>query len=55
MANGGIFAGDDTTNGYSLSKDPIMREDELTLLDYARSHADLIDSVRRDRNRVAIG
>jgi hypothetical protein len=59
MANGGIFAGDDTTNGYSLSKDPIMREDELTLLDYARSHADLIYSVlkgsksRRDRVAAA--
>jgi hypothetical protein len=59
FANGGIFAGDDTTNGYSLSKDPIMREDELKLVDYAQAHADLVYSVltgsksRRDRIAAA--
>ncbi len=57
FANGGIFAGDDTTNGYSLSKDPIMREDELKLVGYAEAHAKLIYAVLRgstsDRDRTA--
>ncbi|HSB15902.1 MAG TPA: hypothetical protein VLE22_15700, partial [Bryobacteraceae bacterium] len=43
--NGGIHAGDDTTNGYSLSKDPIMRSDELKLIEYARAHAKRIYSI----------
>jgi len=45
MVNGGINAGDETTNGYSLSKDPIMRKDELKLVDFARAHTDLICAV----------
>lgn len=55
--NGGIFAGDDTTNGYSLSKDPIMRKDELQLIKYARAHARVVYSVLKrsasDRERIA--
>jgi hypothetical protein len=43
--NGGINAGDEITNGYSLSKDPIMRSDELKLIAYARSHPGQIYSV----------
>lgn len=39
FVNGGIEAGDETAEGYSLSKDPIMRADELKLIDYARAHA----------------
>jgi hypothetical protein len=39
FANGGIYAGDETSEGYSLAKDPIMRADELKLISYARTHA----------------
>src|SRR5207249_8970559 len=46
-AGGGIFAGDDTTKGYSLSKDRIMRQDALNLIKYARSHADRLYPVLR--------
>jgi hypothetical protein len=38
FANGGIMAGDETTEGYSLAKDPVMRADELKLIDYARAN-----------------
>lgn len=55
--NGGIFAGDESTNGYSLSKDPIMRKDELQLIKYARAHARRVYSVLKrsasDRERIA--
>ena len=57
MVNGGIFAGDETTKGYSLSKDPIMREDELRLIKYARAHAYRVYSVLKRsasaRDRIA--
>jgi hypothetical protein len=55
--DGGIFAGDETTNGYSLSKDPIMRADELKLIEYARAHANFVYSVLKrsasPRDRIA--
>ncbi|MGO9096497.1 MAG: hypothetical protein ACLQGV_14905 [Bryobacteraceae bacterium] len=57
--NGGIYAGDETTEGYSLSKDPVMRANELKLIDYARAHAAAVYSVlntsasRRDRIAAA--
>jgi hypothetical protein len=55
--NGGIHAGDETTNGYSLSKDPIMRSDELKLIGYARAHAKRVYSVLKrsasPRDRIA--
>jgi hypothetical protein len=54
---GGIDAGDETTNGYSLSKDPIMRSDEIKLIDYARVHAKRVYSVLNrsasSRDRIA--
>jgi hypothetical protein len=58
-ANGGIHAGEETTNGYSLSKDPIMRSDELKLIDYVRKkrHAKRVYSVLNrsasPRDRIA--
>jgi hypothetical protein len=55
--NGGIYAGDETTNGYSISKDPIMRSDELKLIEYARAHAKRVYSVLKrsasPRDRIA--
>ncbi len=55
--NGGIYAGDETTNGYSLSKDPIMRSDELKLIEYARAHAKRVYSALKrsasPRDRIA--
>jgi len=45
FADGGIEAGDETTQGYSLAKDPVMRADELKLIDYARAHAATVYSV----------
>ena len=55
--NGGIFAGDDTTNGYSLSNDATMRKDELHLIKYARAHAKRVYAVLKrsasDRDRIA--
>lgn len=55
--NGGIFAGDESTNGYSLSKDPIMRKDELQLIKYARAHPTRVYTVLKrstsDRERIA--
>lgn len=55
--SGGIHAGDETTNGYSLSKDPIMRADELKLIGYARAHAKRVYSVLKrsasPRHRIA--
>jgi hypothetical protein len=55
--NGGIEAGDETDAGYSLSKDPIMRADELKLIDYARAHASEVYRVLEDpasaRDRIA--
>ncbi|HSB12914.1 MAG TPA: hypothetical protein VLE22_00565, partial [Bryobacteraceae bacterium] len=57
FVNGGIHAGDETTNGYSLSKDPVMRADELKLIEYARAHASGIYSVLKrsgsTRDRIA--
>ncbi len=57
MLSGAIFAGDETTNGYSLSKDPVMREDELKLIQYARGHANRVYSVltrsSSSRHRIA--
>jgi hypothetical protein len=57
MVNGGIFAGDETTKGYSLSKDPAMRKDERKLIVYARSHAHLVYSILKrsasSRDRIA--
>lgn len=57
MGNGGIFAGDETTNGYSLSRDPIMRRDELKLIDYARANPNRVYSVLKraasPRDRMA--
>jgi hypothetical protein len=57
FANGGIFAGDDTTNGYSISKDPAEREDELKLVEYARAHPDCVYAALRGsasrRDRIA--
>ncbi len=55
--HGGIHAGDETTNGYSLSKDPVMRSDELQLIKYARAHANRVYSVlvnsASTRDRIA--
>jgi hypothetical protein len=57
LGNGGVYAGDETTEGYSLSKDPIMRADELKLIDYARAHAATVYSVLASsasfRDRIA--
>ena len=57
FANGGIEAGDETTGGYSLAKDPIMRADELKLIDYARAHAPIVHRVLETsashRDRIA--
>jgi len=57
LGNGGISAGDETTEGYSLSKDPVMRADELKLIDYARAHAATVYSVLASsasfRDRIA--
>jgi hypothetical protein len=50
-------AGDETTAGYSLSRDPLMRADELKLIDYARAHAATVYSVLANsassRDRIA--
>lgn len=59
LMQGGLDAGDETSEGYSLSKDPTMRADELKLIDYAHAHpADvyrvLADSAsHRDRTAAA--
>jgi len=48
MINGGLTASDETAEGYSLSKDPIMRADELKLIDYARAHPAVVYRVLED-------
>lgn len=57
LGNGGVNAGDETTEGYSLSKDPVMRANELKLVDYARAHAATVYSVLNtsasSRDRIA--
>jgi hypothetical protein len=57
MIRGGLTAGDETAEGYSLSKDPIMRADELKLIDYARAHsADVyrvLENSASRRHRIA--
>jgi hypothetical protein len=57
MIHGGMAAGDETTEGYSLSKDPVMRADEMKLIDYARAHPAQVYSVLEDsssrRDRIA--
>ena len=59
MIRGGLTAGDETAEGYSLSKDPIMRADELKLIDYARAHPTAVyrvlenSAARRDRIAAA--
>ena len=57
FADGGIHAGDETTHGYSISKDPIMRADQLQLIDYARAHPKHLYSVLErsgaTRDRIA--
>jgi hypothetical protein len=56
---GGLTAGDETSEGYSLAKDPVMRADQLKLIDYARAHTtDVYQALegsasRRDRIAAA--
>ncbi len=55
--NGGIEAGEETAEGYSLSKDPAMRADELQLIHYARKHAAkvyrVLETSASPRDRIA--
>lgn len=59
LSQGGLAAGDETENGYSLSRDPALRALQLQLLTYARSEPSLVFRVltrsgsRRDRIAAA--
>jgi hypothetical protein len=57
LMEGGLAAGDETTEGYSLSKDPQMRADEQKLLTYARANAaavfDVLAHSSSGRDRIA--
>ena len=57
MIHGGLAAGDETTEGYSLAKDPVMRADELKLIDYARAHPtdvyQVLENSASRRDRIA--
>lgn len=57
MIHGGLTAGEETGEGYSLSKDLIMRADQLKLIDYARAHPTVVYRVLENsassRDRIA--
>ena len=57
FVNGGIAAGDETSDGYSLAKDPIMHAYELKLIDYARAHPanvyHVLETSASPRDRIA--
>jgi hypothetical protein len=45
FAAGGIAAGDDSSKGYSLSNDPVMRKDQLAMIEYAQANSDIVFQV----------